>query len=201
MKNQILLFILQMLLVTVISAQTDTVKSTIPNPVPENYEVKQALEVESLFPMFFTDGYHACIGYRFEKFRVRISIINGGTYNAERAGINNSSSDFERYYKTSPGLFLGYNLWKNLDVYTFIELHTYEIKQTSTGMKKDIHSTDFGGGISYQFFLGRNFYIQPGFHIYLRGDNSQDFNGTIYNIPNVDLAPVIRIGYRVWSMF
>ena len=130
-------------------------------------------------------------------FRVRVSVINGGSYDAEPAGTKNSSPEFKRYYKTSPGFFLGYNVWRNLEVYSYLELHTFEIEQKSTGFKRDIHSTDIGGGISYQFFFGRHIYLQPGFHIYLRGDNSADFNGIVYNIPNVDIAPVIRIGYRI----
>jgi len=151
--------------------------------------------------MFLTGGYHVGLGYRYEKFRVRVSVINGGTYDCESAGTKNSSPEFKRFYKTSPGLFLGYNIWKNLEVYSYLELHTFEIEQKSTGLKQNIHSTDIGGGISYQFFFGRNIYLQPGFHVYLRGDNSADFNGTVYNIPNVDLAPVIRVGYRIWRKY
>ncbi|QBN17738.1 hypothetical protein [Flavobacterium nackdongense] len=182
-------------------AQTDSIKGTFWKPVPRMYEAKQAVEVESLFPMFFSGGYHVGVGYRYEKFRFRLSLINGGTYDAEPAGTKNSSPEFKRYYKTSPGFFFGYNVWRNLEVYSFVELHTFEIEQVSTGLKQDIHSTDFGGGISYQFFIGRHIYLQPGVHIYLRADNSADFNGTVYNIPNVDLAPVIRIGYRLWSKY
>jgi hypothetical protein len=151
--------------------------------------------------MFLTGGYHLGLGYRYGKFRIRISVINGGSYDAEPAGTKNSSPDFKRYYKTSPGLFLGYNVWKNLELYSYLELHTFEIEQKSTGLKKNIHSTDIGGGVSYQFFFGRHVYLQPGFHIYLRQDNSAAFNETTYKIPNIDLAPVIRIGYRIWSKY
>lgn len=201
MKAKLFLISVLAIVATTIHAQSDSTKGTFFKPTPRNYEVKQAFEAESLFPMFFTGGYHVGLGYRYDKFRVRVSVINGGSYDAEPAGVKNSSPEFKRYYKTSPGLFLGYNVWKNLEVYSFLELHTFEIEQTSTGIKKDIHSTDFGGGISYQFFFGRRIYLQPGFHIYLRGDNTADFNGTIYNIPNVDLAPVIRIGYRFGSKY
>lgn len=201
MMKKISLFILLSAMIVECYSQTDSLKSSFWKPTPRNYEVKQAIEVESLFPMFITGGYHVGVGYRYNKFRVRISVINGGGYDAEPAGTPNASSEFKRYYKTSPGLFLGYNAWKNLEVYTYLELHTFEIEQKSTGLKRDIHSTDIGGGISYQFFFGRHVYLQPGFHIYLRKDHSADFNGTVYNIPNVDLAPVIRVGYRLWSKF
>ena len=181
-------------------AQSDSI-GTFWKPSPRNYEVKQALEAESLFPMFFTGGYHFGLGYRYKKFRVRVSVINGGRYDAEPAGLKNSSSDFKRYYKTSPGLFLGYNVWKNLEAYAFLELHTFEIEQKNSGLTRDIHSTDIGGGISYQFFFGKHIYLQPGLHLYLRGVNSANFNGTIYKIPNADFLPVIRIGYRLWTQY
>lgn len=160
---------------------------------------KQALEVESLFPMFFTGGFHIGAGYRYERFRVRVSLINGGDYNAEKAGVNNSSRDFKRYYKTSPGIFFGYNVWKNLELYGFVELHKFEVEQRSSGIKKDLHSTDYGGGIGYQFFLWKGLYLQPAFHVYCRKDKSLDFGDVQYKIPNVDLSPVIRIGYRFWN--
>lgn len=201
MKTKLFLFAACTIIATTLQAQTDPSKGTFLKPVPRNYEVKQAFEAESLFPMFLTGGYHVGLGYRYDKFRVRVSVINGGTYDAEPAGTKNSSPEFKRYYKTSPGLFVGYNVWRNLEVYSFLEMHTFGIEQESTGLKRDIHSTDFGGGISYQFFFGRSIYLQPGFHIYLRGDNSADFNGTVYKIPNTDLAPVIRVGYRIWKKY
>jgi len=201
MKTKFFLVATFLLIATTNQAQSDSTKGTFFIPYPRNYEVKQAIEVESLFPMFITGGYHVGLGYRYDKFRFRVSVINGGTYDAEPAGTKNTAPDFKRYYKTSPGFFLGYNVWRNLEVYSFLELHTFEIEQAGTALKRDIHSTDFGGGFSYQFFVGRHIYLQPGFHVYLRGDNSADFNGTIYTIPNIDLAPVIRIGYRIWSKY
>ena len=69
---------------------------------------------------------------------------------------------------------------------------------TSTGAKQDVRSTDTGLGISYQFFIGRYFYIQPGAHLYLQGNNSSDFNGTTYKIHNADFSPVARVGFRLW---
>lgn len=184
-----------------IFAQTDSIKGNFLKPFLRMYEAKQAFEVESLFPMFLSGGYHLGVGYRYNKFRIRISVINGGTYDAEPAGTKNASPDYKRYYKTSPGFFFGYNIWRNLEIYSYLELHTFEIEQKSTGLKKDIHSTDIGGGVSYQFFIGRHIYLQPGMHIYLRSDKSANFNGSIYNIPNVDLAPVVRLGYRIWSKY
>lgn len=182
-------------------AQTDTLTSTFWHPTPRNYAVKQALEVESLVPMFFTGGYHFALGYRYHKFRVRVSVINGGTYNAETVGVNNSSPAFKRFYNTSPGIFFGYNVWKNLEVYTYLESHTFSIEQESTGIKKDIKSIDTGLGLSYQFFIGRIFYVQPGVHLYLRRNNSADFGDVRYNIPNADISPVIRIGARLWQKY
>jgi hypothetical protein len=163
------------------------------------YTVNQAFEIESLVPMFFTGGYHFGIGYRYESFRIRMSIINGGKYNAEPAGVNNSSSEFKRYYKTSPGVFVGYNVWKGLELYTYLELHTFAIEQKSSGIQKDLKSTDFGGGVSYQYFIGDYFYVQPGAHIYLRKEKGLNFETSNYNIPTTDLSVVLRLGIRLWS--
>jgi len=184
-----------------IQAQSVREKGTFLKPNPRNYEVKQAFEVESLVPMFFTGGYHFAVCYRYDKFRFRASVINGGKYDAEPAGLKNETADYKRYYKTSPGFFFGYNVWKNLEVYTYLELHTFEIEQKASGLKRDIHSTDVGGGISYQFFVGKQIYIQPGLHLYLRGDKTADFNGTTYHIPRADFAPVLRVGYRIWKKY
>jgi len=181
-------------------AQNDSLRVKEPARAhAKSYEVKSAVEVESLVPMFLTGGYHIGVGYRYERFRVRLSVINGGSYDAETAGVNNSSADFKRFYKTSPGLFLGYNLWRNLELYSYLEAHTFEIEQKSTGIRKDMHSLDTGLGLSYQFFIGRYFYIQPGMHVYLRGDKTVNFETASYSIPNVDLSPVIRLGVRLWS--
>jgi hypothetical protein len=197
MKALAIVILVLVVITTNLFAQTEKASGTFWKPNPHDYEVKHAIEVESLVPMFFTGGYHFAVGYRYKKFRVRASIINGGTYDAEKAGIENSSPDFKRYYTTSPGVFFGYNVWKNLELYTYLEFHTFEITQTSTGDTQDVKSTDTGLGISYQFFIGRVFYIQPGVHLYVRGDNSANFNGVIYNIPNADFSPVVRIGARL----
>ena len=192
----LVLTLLLCLTLTEVFAQTDTL--SIQNPRPRYYDVKQAIEIESLVPMFLTSGYHFAVGYRYHHFRIRASVINGGTYNAEPAGLKNSSSDFKRFYKTSPGIFLGYNVWKNLELYTFIEMHTFSIEQKSTGIQHRIRSNDFGGGISYQFFIGNYFYAQPGVHLYLRADKNVVFNGAIYNMPKADFSPVLRLGVRLW---
>lgn len=76
MKKQLIVFILLGLAVG-ISAQ-----ERIPQKNEQSHEVKQAFEAESLFPMFLTGGYHFALGYRYERWRVRVSVINGGSYNA-----------------------------------------------------------------------------------------------------------------------
>jgi hypothetical protein len=161
MKKYTLLAALLFLVATTLLAQTNSPASTFWHPNPRNYDVKQALEVESLVPMFLTGGYHFAVGYRYRKFRVRVSVINGGTFNADAFGIT----------------------------------------QTSTGIIKDVKSTDTGVGLAYQFFIGRSFYIQPGVHLYLRSNKTVDFGDVQYHIPTADITPVIRIGYRLWKQF
>jgi hypothetical protein len=171
-------------------------------PNPRNYQVNQALELESLLPMFFYGGWHLGVGYRYEKFRLRLSVINGGDYNADVQSIDGSIDGYKRYYTTSPGIFLGYNVWKNLEVYGYYERHTFEIEQLATAEKQDIHSNDVGIGVSYQFFIGRTFYIQPGIHSYFRSEQSTTFeNGLTYTIPTFELTPIVRIGARVWKKY
>jgi len=200
MKRKILFIVCMTVTSMFMYGQRDSLQvRSIVKAHSKSYEVKSAIEVESLVPMFLTGGYHVAVGYRYERFRVRFSIINGGKYDAETAGVNNSSADFKRYYRTSPGLFLGYNVWRNLELYTYLESHTFDIEQKSTGIHKDIHTIDTGLGLSYQFFVGRYFYIQPGMHVYVRGDKSIDFGDVNYSISNVDLSPVIRLGVRLWS--
>jgi hypothetical protein len=74
-------------------------------PNPRNYQVNQALELESLLPMFFYGGWHLGVGYRYEKFRLRLSVINGGDYNADVQSIDGSIDGYKRYYTTSPGIY------------------------------------------------------------------------------------------------
>ena len=182
-------------------AQSDS-SGTFWKPNPRNYEVKQALEIETLFPMFFYGGWHVGVGYRYKKFRVRVSVINGGDYNADVQSLDGVIDGYKRYYTTSPGFFLGYNVWKNLEVYGYYERHNFEIEQTSTDEKKFILSNDFGIGISYQFFIGRTFYIQPGIHSYFRAEQTATFeNNQTYTIPTFELTPIVRIGARLWKKY
>jgi hypothetical protein len=133
---------------------------------------------------------------------VRVSVINGGSYNADNQAVGETDDGYKRYYTTSPGFFLGYNVWKNLEAYAYYERHTFEIEQMATGEKQDLPSNDFGIGISYQFFIGRTFYIQPGVHTYFRSEQSIIFpNGGTYTIPTFEISPVVRLGVRLWRKY
>jgi len=180
-------------------AQTDS-EETFWKPNPRNYEVNQAIEIESLFPMYLYGGWHIGVGYRYEKFRFRVSVINGGEYNADSQSANGEIEGYERYYTTSPGFFFGYNVWKNLELYGYYERHAFDIKQLSSNEMGEIVSNDFGIGLSYQFFIGKTFYIQPGVHTYFRPEESITFNnGGHYTIPTFELTPIIRVGARLWK--
>jgi hypothetical protein len=202
MKKQIFLFVVLVSLVSTILAQSDSAGRTFWKPIPRNYEVNQAVEIESLFPMYFYGGYHVGVGYRYKNFRIRASVINGGSYNADIQAIGDIDEGYKRYYTTSPGVFLGYNVWKNLEIYGYYERHTFEVEQMSTAEKQDLPSNDFGIGISYQFFIGRIFYIQPGIHSYFRAEKTITFsNSGTYSIPTFELTPIVRIGARLWKKY
>jgi hypothetical protein len=152
--------------------------------------------------MFFTGGYHFAVCYRYRHFRFRLSIINGGGYNADDQAVGEKNSGYERYYTTSPGFFVGYNVWKNLEVYGYYERHTFKVEQMATGEVQDLPSNDVGIGVSYQFFLGPIFYIQPGVHTYFRAEQSLIYsNLDVYKIPTFEVSPVVRIGARLWRKF
>lgn len=202
MKKQFLLFVALASLAATVSAQSDSTVGTLWKPNTPNYKVKHAFEVESLVPMFFTGGFHFAVCYRFERFRFRASVINGGSYNADNQALGDVNDGYERYYTTSPGFFMGYNVWKNLEIYGYYERHTFKVEQLSTGENQDILSNDAGIGISYQFFIGRTFYIQPGVHSYFRAEQTVTFsNSETYVIPTFELSPVIRIGVRLWRKY
>jgi len=70
MSKQMFLFVALIFLTITSSAQSDSTGGTFWNPNPRNYDVKQAFEIESLVPMFFTGGYHFAVGYRYEVARI-----------------------------------------------------------------------------------------------------------------------------------
>ena len=200
--------LLQLLMLALLTIGTSRLYSqsdssgTFWKPKPPNYEVRQAFEIETLFPMYFYGGYHVGIGYRYKKFRIRASIINGGSYNVDSQAVGEVDEGYKRYYTTSPGIFFGYNVWKNLEVYGYYERHTFKVEQMATGEKLDIPSNDAGIGISYQFFIGRIFYIQPGIHSYFRAEQTVTYsNNETYSIPTFELSPVVRLGARLWKKF
>jgi hypothetical protein len=178
-------------------AQTDF-KGTFWKPSPKNYEVKQAFEIEAVPFVYLSQGYHISLGYRVQKFRFRASLIDAGTFNSE-----NKNDNFERYEtKGTFGFFAGYNVWKNLEMYVFVDKQVFDIKQKSTSETRQINSVSPGIGISYQFFIGRYFYIQPGLHLYLRGSQDVKFtDGVSYTLSPVDFFPVVRFGVRPWKKF
>jgi hypothetical protein len=155
------------------------------------------IEVESLVPMFFYNGYHAAIGYRLNDFRIRASVLYGGTYDAEPAGISNSKDQFSRYYDHgSWGVFFGYFVWRNLEFYAFAEHHEWKIKNKEDSATASMRTYDVGPGIGYQFFVQDHFYIQPAYHVYFRKRETIVVGNKDYTIPAIDQSVVLRLGYR-----
>ena len=183
-------------------AQDQTARGTFFKPVPRNHEVKHAFEIEAVPIPYFVGGYHVSAGYRYKKFRFRASVIDAGTFNSESIG-NTTNPGFRRYEtKGSFGTFLGYFPWKNLETYLFLDGQRFKIKQEPTDLTKTISATTPGVGVSYQFFLGRYFYLQPGLHLYLREGKTVTFeNGQAYNLASRDFTFLFRVGFRPWKKF
>lgn len=155
-------------------------------------------EIESLVPMYFYDGYHAAVAYRRGNFRFRSSIIYSEEYNAEKAGIDNNSNSFNRYYDHgSCGVFVDYFIWKGLHVFAFLERHNWLIESKKSGDLNTMSTIDYGPGIGYQYFIGDRFYIQPGVHFYFRDDKSITVGDETYTIPKQDRSLVLRLGWRL----
>jgi hypothetical protein len=173
-------------------------KSTFWKPDPANYTVKKAFEIEAVPFVYFSEGYHLSVGYRYKKLRFRISTINAGTYNSET-----SNDEYERFEtKGTFGFFAGYNVWKNLETYVFVDRQVFDIKQKASSEIKELKTVSPGIGVGYQFFIGRSFYIQPAVHLYLRSEESVSFtNNATYKISTTDITPVLRIGFRPWKKF
>jgi hypothetical protein len=83
----LLIFLIIFTNCSIITAQSDSLPNRFWKPVPRNYMVKSAIEIESLVPMFITGGYHVALGYRYKKIRIRASIINGATMQKQQESI------------------------------------------------------------------------------------------------------------------
>lgn len=149
-------------------------------------------EIEAVPLVYFTKGYHLSLGYRVNRFRLRASVIDAGTYNAEV-----SNQDFKRFETPgSYGLFAGYFVWKHLEAYAFLDRHNLKVRQRSTGEERDLRVFTPGVGIGYQFFWTSHFYTQPALHLYNFGSQDTTFsNGQVYKLPQTQLVPVVRVGY------
>lgn len=170
--------------------------STFWKPTPTNYEVKQAMEIETLPFFYLSDGYHISLGYRYERFRFRASLLDAGTFDSDTA--NKQFSRFE--VQGTFGLFAGYNVWKNLETYIFFDRQVFNIQNNSTEEMQTLNALSPGLGLSYQFFIGRYFYIQPGVHLYTRQAQTATFNdGQSYELSSADFFPVLRLGVRLWK--
>lgn len=169
---------------------------TLFKPARPHYQVQQALEVESVPFVFFSQGYHVAVGYRYERFRVRLSTIDAGTFSSEPS----QPEAFRRVEGPgSLGLFVGYNAWKNLDVYGILERQNFRVSQQATGERARLPTATYGLGVGYQFFLGRTFYVQPGVHLYTRAEKAHTFgNGAAYSLATAEVLPVVRLGIRLW---
>lgn len=195
--RQLLTLAFSLLVFTTISAQTHST-STFWKPSPRNYEVKHAVEIEAMPFVYLSSGYHIAVGYRCKKFRFRASTIDVGTFSLET-----QNDQFERFEtKGSFGFFAGYNVWKNLETYVFMDRQLFDIKQKSTSETKRLNAVTGGLGIGYQFFIGRYFYLQPALHLYARGGQDVQFSdNTNYSLPSLEFTPVIRLGIRPWKKF
>ncbi|MEQ1534214.1 MAG: hypothetical protein HOO97_02875 [Sideroxydans sp.] len=148
-------------------------------------------EVESLVPIYFFGGSHAAIGARVDDWRVRTSCIDGGRYDYEP-----KNQAVERNLGKGCGVFLGYFFTPNWEVYLFVEKQSYQVTHRTTLETHRFDVIDVGPGVGYQYFIGKDFYVQPALHLYWRPSQSKVIGGSNYSLPNTDISVVARLGYR-----
>ncbi|MDH5230810.1 MAG: hypothetical protein OEY38_12160 [Gammaproteobacteria bacterium] len=165
--------------------------STASATSPESAQSPFIYEIESLFPMYFMDGYHIAAGVRWKDIRVRASCIDGGYYDYEP-----NNQRFERNLGTGCGLFLGYYLWKNLHAYVYVEAQNYIVHDRDTRASERFDVIDIGPGLGYQYFFFSNVYLQPAIHLYWRKKQEKYVAGIKYTLRNIDVSPTVRVGYR-----
>lgn len=164
---------------------------------------KFEVNVESIVPLYFTKGYHVALGFRYKFFRVRTSVIYGGTYDAERSGINDSADSFKRHYDYGGwGFFFGFfpftQRWLDgFHVYVFFEHHRWKIVNKANDQTAKLDSFDMGPGIGYQLVMFNYFYLQPAFHFYMRKGQTTLVGGQPYSLPRFDCTAVLRLGIRL----
>ena len=148
-------------------------------------------ELESLAPIYLFGGYHIAAGVRFGNIRLRTSCIDGGDYDYEP-----HNPDFERNLGTGCGLFAGYFFSSHWHAYLYVEKQSYIVTNRLNGASETFDVIDVGPGIGYQFFMGKNVYLQPALHLYWRRSQTKTIGGKSYTLRETDISPTVRIGYR-----
>jgi hypothetical protein len=149
------------------------------------------LEIETLFPMFFMNGYHLAVGLRQNQWRLRASCIDGGNYDYEP-----NNDVFERNLGKGCGLFMGHFFDRHWHAYLFIERQEYIVTRRSSGASATFRVTDIGPGLGYQYFLTKDLYLQPALHLYWREKASKTIDGIDYTLRNSDVSLTVRLGYQ-----
>jgi len=163
----------------------------IPNIVFAAKEKTPEYSIESLFPIYFFNGYHLAFGIRIKDFRLRASCIDGGNYDYEP-----NNDQFERNLGKGCGVFAGYFLSKRWHLYMFIEKQSYVVTKRESGVSAEFDVLDIGPGLGYQYYFTENAYLQPALHLYWRKSEEKVIDGINYELREFDLSPTIRVGYR-----
>lgn len=154
-------------------------------------------EIETQVPCFIVGGYHLSVGGRFENFRVRAEIQNSGTMDFGEFGLNNQNKNFHRYLDNiSVGVAGDYFFYKGFFVSGSIETRNWKINDEDKTSEKYIRTIDFGVGPGYQYIFWEKLYFQISFGINFRQDNKLEFNNSEFQISNVDILPMLRLGWQ-----
>ena len=162
----------------------------------EVYATKLDLEVESMPLMFASGGYHLGFGAVYKYFRVNMTAVNAGDFDEDTGSLINADDDKTERSEKGFGIFAGYYIWKNLELFGLLESVDYKITHTASGEVQNIETVFPGIGVLYQFFIYKSLYVNPTIHYYIRSEKQITFSdGHKYTLKQ-DVLPLFRIGWR-----
>lgn len=154
-------------------------------------------EIETQVPCFIVGGFHLSVGGRYENLRVRAEIQNSGTMDFGQFGLHNQNKNSHRYLDNiSVGVAGDYFFYKGFFVSGSIETRNWKINDEDKTSEKHIRTIDLGIGPGFQYLFWEHLYFQISFGINFRQGKKLDFNNSEFQISNVDILPMLRLGWQ-----
>ena len=155
-------------------------------------------EIESQLPCFLFGGYQFSVGKRYQRFRLRVSVVNSGRANFETYGIDRRNMKFKRSYDTGSFSVSGdYFLNSHWFSYITLQNNRWLLTNDDTSATIHINTIDAGLGTGLQYYFHRNIFVQLSFQLNYRAPQSLAIESEDYTIPSIDCTPGVRLGVRL----